>query len=78
MLVGTVRTLLDSGHFDSARIVVFQFFRTRIVFELDSVTPEGFRRFAEALARIDIGTIDVATLQRANTRDRVPCAPPAG
>jgi hypothetical protein len=69
MLLGAVSALLNSGHFDSARIVVFQFFRTRIVFEADSITPDGFRRLAEALDKIDIGTIDVPTLQRANTRD---------
>jgi hypothetical protein len=68
-LMGGLRTILGSGRYDSARVVVFQFYRTRIVYETGSMDPTSFRRVADALESVDIGTIDVATLQRANTRD---------
>ena len=68
-LLGCLRTLLASGRYNSARIVVFQYYRTKIVLEVNSIDPAGFSRVADALEAVDIGTIDVSTLQRANTRD---------
>lgn len=68
-LMGCLRSLLVTGRYNSARIVVFQFYRTSVVLEIDSLDPAGFRRVADALEAVDIGTIDVSTLQRANSRD---------
>jgi hypothetical protein len=68
-LMGCLRSLLATGRYNSARIVVFQFYRTSVVLEVNSLDPAGFRRVADALEAVDIGTIDVSTLQRANTRD---------
>jgi hypothetical protein len=68
-LMGCLRSLLATGRYNSARIVVFQFYRTSVVLEINSLDPAGFRRVADALEAVDIGTIDVSTLQRANTRD---------
>lgn len=68
-LMGCLRSLLATGRYNSARIVVFQFYRTSVVLEINSLDPAGFRRVADTLEAVDIGTIDVSTLQRANTRD---------
>jgi hypothetical protein len=68
-LMGCLRSLLATGRYNSARIVVFQFYRTSLVLEINSLDPAGFRHVADALEAVDNGTIDVSTLQRANTRD---------
>lgn len=67
-LTGTLRTILSSGHFNAARIVVFQDRTGRLLYESEQVTPETFSGFLKAVTSINLGTIEMKALERTKSR----------
>lgn len=62
LLLTTLTNTIDRGGFSSARLLVFDLERRRILFESDSFQARDYRRLNELLSDVELATIDYQTL----------------
>lgn len=63
LLTTAITTTIDRGAFASARVVLFDLERRRVVFEDDNFGRQGYRRLMSKLAEADFATIDYSILK---------------
>lgn len=65
-LLGSLSSLLRQTPAESVRLIAFNLDQQRVIFRQDHFDQAGFSRLAEALERLELGTVSYKTLQRRN------------
>ncbi len=66
-LLNVLGSVLAHGGFDSARVVVFDLARRQVVFDEPDFEPSSFDSLADALASVNLATVDYSTLSQGPT-----------
>ncbi|WP_031500415.1 hypothetical protein [Bryobacter aggregatus] len=62
VLLSSMKSLLESGGFEEARVTVFDFDGRRVLFESEHFDAAAFEKLTEALADLNLGTVSAKTL----------------